>query len=317
MNRGALIAISSYLLAVVVWAQENGPRRLENPQTITLPGGSRVEFHSFLSRTIGEEARFSIFLPPAYEREPSRRFPAIYFLHGLWNDHTSWVVERYGGIPAQLEGLMVNGTIPQCLVVFPDGGNSFYTDYLDGSKRYEELIVFELPTHLEEKYRALPEPGSRSIGGVSMGGYGALKIGLKHPDRYGAVAGVSPIILTGDDPSTYLRDASNRLAQYLVTVLEPVFGIPFDPVHWRNNSVEQLAASASSGSLKVFIGYGTADRYNDYFPLENNLRSVGDSLQRRGVELKLERYENGPHGWQLVVQHLGEIASFLTQDFDR
>lgn len=317
MNRGVLISLSSYLLAGVVCAQEGGPRRLDNPQTITLAGGSRVEFHSFHSQTIGEEARFSVFFPPAYEGQPSRRFPVIYFLHGLWNDHTSWVVERYGGIPDQLERLMVDGAIPQCLVVFPDGGNSFYTDYLDGSKRYEELIVSELPAFVEENYRVLPERVSRAIGGVSMGGYGALKIGLKYPSRYGSVAGVSPIILIGDDPSAYLKNASNRLAQYLVTALEPVFGIPFDPAHWRKNSVEQLAASASPGSLKVFIAYGTADRYNAYFPLEQSLLKVSDSLKQRGVETKLVRYENGPHGWQLVVQHLAEIASFLTQDFNR
>ncbi len=317
MNRAALIAFSSYLLTVGARAQEEGPRRLENPQTINLPGGSRVEFHSFPSQAVGEEAHFSVFLPPSYDREPDRRFPAVYFLHGLWNDHTSWVVERYGGIPTQLEELMTGGTIPQCLVIFPDGDNSFYTDSLDGSRRYEELVVSELPRHIEQRFRALSDREARSLGGVSMGGYGSLKIGLKYPSRYSAVAGVSPIILIGDDPSVYLQSATSRLAQYLVTALKPVFGVPFDPAHWRNNSVERLAASASPGALKIFIGYGTADRYAAHFPLEQSLLKVSETLKQRGVEHKLVRYENGPHGWQLVVQHLTEIASFLTQDFSR
>lgn len=315
MKKAVLIALNCYLGLVFLCAQEGGPRRLENPEDFDLPGGARVEFHQFQAPSLGTSARFSVFLPPDYLKDSSARLPVVYFLHGLWNDHTSWVVERYGGIPAQLETLMKSGKIPPALIVFPDGGNSFYTDYLDGSRRYEQLIVHDLPAHIEGHFRVIPESKFRALGGVSMGGFGALKIGLKHPDRYAAVAGVSPIVLLGDDPSSYLRGATNRLAQYLVTALEPVFGIPFDPAHWRKNNVEHLAASSTPGTMRLYIGYGSADRYNAYFPLEHSLLKISETLRERGFDHSLVRYENGPHGWQLVVDHLEEIATFLTQTF--
>lgn len=315
MNRAGIVAFLCSLMVGAAWAQEPGPRRLENPQDLDLPGGSRVEFHEFQSTAIGTSARFSVFLPPDYGKSPQQRFPVVYFLHGLWNDHTSWVVERYGGLPAELEKLMLEGTIPQVLVVFPDGGNSFYTDFLNGAKAYERLIVNEIPSEIENRFRVIPGRQGRALGGVSMGGFGALKIGLKYPDRYSAVAGVSPIVLVGDDPSVHLRGANNRLAQYLVTALEPVFGMPFDAEHWRKNSVERLAETVDPGDLHLFIGYGTADRYNAYFPLEQSLQQISEKLSRRGIEHKLVRYVDGPHGWQLVVDNLTEIATFLTQTF--
>jgi S-formylglutathione hydrolase FrmB len=204
---------------------------------------------------------------------------------------------------------------PECLLVHPNGENSFYADYLDGSRRYEQLVVDEIPRYVEEKYRALTDRRHRALGGVSMGGYGALKIAFKYPDRYATVAAVSPIILTGDDPSVLFNQIGGRMAQFLSRALQPVFGVPFDRVHWKRNSVEALADSAEIGDLKIFFAYGTADRYNDAFPIEHGLKTVDGALTRRGIEHTFVRYENGPHGWQLVGDHLEEIARFLCQTF--
>lgn len=296
-------------------AAQQGPRRIENPQTIMLPGGARVEFKHFSSPAIGKEAAYSVFLPPSYEKDPQARFPVVYFLHGLWNDDTSWAVERYGGIPAQLEELMVRGDLPEFLLVNPNGENSFYTDYLDGKHNYERMVFDDLIHHVESTYRVIPERWARALGGVSMGGYGALKIGMKHPDLYAAVAGVSPIVFPGDDPSEYFRDSSSRMAQYLVQALKPVYGMPFDKDHWHQNSVLWLARNEPLDDLKLFFAYGTADRYNRAFPLAAGIQELDQILTSRHVSHEYRVYENGPHGWQLVVDHLQEVARFLSQSF--
>lgn len=296
-------------------AAQEGPRRIENPQTITLPGGARVEFKHFDSPAIGKQADYSIFFPPSYDKNPSARFPVVYFLHGLWNDDTSWAVERYGNLPAQLDDLMIKGELPEFVVVNPNGENSFYTDYLDGTHNYEQMVYDDLIKHVDSTYRVIADRRARALGGVSMGGYGALKIGMKHPDLFAAVAGVSPIVFPGSDPSEYFQDSSSRMAQYLVNALKPVYGMPFDTKHWHQNSVLWLAKHEDLDHLKIFFAYGTADRYNHAFPLAAGIEDLDGTLTSRDVPHVYRVYENGPHGWKLVVDHLEEVAKFLSQSF--
>ena len=315
MKIGSLIVLIVNLTCSISLAQEEGPRRVANPEPIDLPAGSRVEFNSFPSPALGKDADYSVFFPPSYNREPNRRYPVVYFLHGMWNDHTSWAVERYGGIPAAIETLMISGRVPECLLVHPNGENSFYTDYLDGTRRYEGMIAKDLIEHIESTYRVRTDRKSRSLGGVSMGAYGALKIGLKYPERYASVAGISPIVLTGEDPSRHLLNSSSRLAQYLVSALEPVFGMPFDPKHWRENDLISLAGEAGIDGLGLFFALGTADRYNSQFPLQAGVDTFSRVLSERGIPHDYRLYEDGPHGWQLVMEHLDEVAGFLCRTF--
>ncbi len=317
MKTAGLIALAVNIGFGVVGleAAQEGPRRIQNPQTITLPGGARVEFKHFHSPAIGKDADYSIFFPPAYDKEPSARFPVVYFLHGLWNDDTSWAVARYGDIPAQLDDLMIKGELPEFVVVNPNGENSFYTDYLDGTHNYEQMVFDDLIKHVDSTYRVIADRQARALGGVSMGGYGALKIGMKHPELFAAIAGVSPIVFPGDDPSEYFRDSSSRMSQYLVHALEPVYGMPFDKKHWHENSVLWLARNEDLDHVKIFFAYGTADRYNHAFPLAAGIKDLDETLTARHVPHVYRVYENGPHGWQLVVDHLEEVAKFLSQSF--
>lgn len=307
-----LMLVMSPLLA----QRDERPRRVESPETLHLEGGARVEFLSFDSEALGKEARYSIYFPPGYDSGDSD-YPVLYFLHGLWNDHTSWTVDRYGNIPERIENLMVSGRIPPFLIVQPDAENSFYTDYLDGSRLYEKMVAEELVALVEARYRTLSDPGNRAIGGVSMGGYGALKIAMKHPDQFASVAGISPIVFGGEDPSVHIRESSSRLARYLVSALEPVYGMPFDSEHWRENSLEHLAREGNLNGIRIFLGFGSADRYNQIFPLEAGVRRLSRILDDREIDHVFKVYENGPHGWQLVVQQLEEVAIFLSRTFER
>jgi len=213
--------------------------------------------------------------------------------------------------------MMLDGRLPECLIVNPNGENSFYTDYLDGSLKYETLVTGELIRHIESTYRALTDRKSRAIGGVSMGGYGALKIAMKHPELYASVAGISPIVLMGEDPSAMIMTSTSRLAQYLKSALQPVFGMPFDRAVWKENSLIDLAWHAPLDGMNIFIAFGTADRYASMFPLEAGIRALSEALDARGVKHQFKIYENGPHGWQLVVDHLPEIAKALTVSFQQ
>jgi hypothetical protein len=110
------------LASLATWGQRQwSTRPVETPQTIQLEGGSRVEFRDFASSALGEQTGYSILLPPAYDLEPDRQFPVIYFLHGMNNNHTQWTQQRYDNIPLAIESLFLNENVPQFLMVHPYG----------------------------------------------------------------------------------------------------------------------------------------------------------------------------------------------------
>ena len=128
-------------------------RRRSEVAAIELPGGSRVEFKSFHSASLDKDQPYSIFLPPSYNTSKSKKYPVVYFLHGLNNDYTSWTVDRYGKLQDKVEAMIKKGTIPEIIMVHPNGDNSFYTNCVDGSRRYEDFIVNDLIQHIESTYR--------------------------------------------------------------------------------------------------------------------------------------------------------------------
>ena len=299
-------------------AQGGGPpRRLDDPQTMSLSSGSRIEFREFYANSLGREIRYSILLPPSYETDSSRTYPVVYFLHGLFNDDTSWAVDRYGSLPPQIEQMMVEKRVPEFLMVHPQGQNSFYTDSADGTRPFEKYLGEDLIREIESNFRAKRDRKNRAIGGTSMGGFGALKLAMKHPDLFSSVLAGSPIVILGDDPTVYWSDQSNRFSQHLAGLFAGVFGDPFDREHWKRNSLENLARTSNLGDMRILMIYGTADRYNERIPIEKGVRALEEILSNRGVDAELKIYEGEPHGWNLIEKHLDESILFLTETFGK
>lgn len=303
------------LAAPLLAQRDRSARRIENPEDFELPGGSKVEFRSFQSSALEKEARYSIFTPPSYYKEPERSFPVIYFLHGLNNDHTSWATPRYGDLPLQVETLLTRQKVPEFLLVHPDGENSLYTDSVDGSGKYETYIRKDLISEVEGNFRVLNSRSNRTLGGVSMGGYGALKIAMRHPQEFASASGTSPIVFLGDTPAESLKNRESRRGGYVLRLIGRTFGDPFNLAHWRENSLEALARKASLDQLNIHFSYGTADRYNRMFPMEFGVETLKQILSDRGVPHACRIYEGEPHGWALVRLHLEETLAFLTQTF--
>lgn len=315
---------SCFLLLVVamfftaVWSlgqRRRATQRTENPQTIHLDRGSRVEFREFSSAALGANPPYSIFLPPTYDRMPDRRFSVIYFLHGMNNDHTTWTSQRYGNIPRLIENLFREDDLPEFVMVHPYGENTFYTDFADGTKNYEEYVYKDLREEVEQTFRVKRGRLNRTIAGTSLGGYAALKIAMKHPELYSSVAAGSPIILLGDDPSDQILASPAPGVRTFARLFIPVFGTPFDRDHWMENSVEALARTGDIEDLNFYFAYGTADRYRNHFPLEKGIERLDQILTERGISHVFRVYQGEPHGWVLIQTHIKEIVEFLTQTF--
>ena len=252
---------------------------------VTAPG---VSFHTFESAAAKATVSYHLFTPAAYDREPDRRLPVVYWLHG-----------SRGGLPgipkvaASFAAAIERGKTPPCLVVFVNGlPEGMYVDWKDGSAPLETMIVRELVPHIDATYRTIASREGRLLDGYSMGGYGAARLGFKYPELFRGVS-----IMGGGPLQADLLDAPRAGQRRAAEVLARVYG--GDEEYFRSVSprvlAEQHAAVIAEGSL-VRMVCGSEDE-----TFANN-RDFHDHLARLGI----------PHTWTVLpgVDHdpLGTLA---------
>lgn len=144
---------------------------------------SQIVTDSFYSPSVALQLKYTVVLPANYKQSEKQDYPVVYLLHGHTGNYTSWIT--YAKLPVELT------TQYNCIIILPDAGNSFYVNWTgqtDGKPhRWQDMIVKDLLPDAEKKYRISKNKSARSIGGLSMGGYGALAIGLKNPQLFGFV----------------------------------------------------------------------------------------------------------------------------------
>ncbi len=154
----------------VVWVNE--------PKLGTLPAG--VTHHTYFSRSMAHNVGYSIYLPPQYKKEPQRRFPVIYHLHGASSNE----ITRLRNAQVLHEGI-VAGRWPPIIMVFPNVGHrTFYSDWQGGQFMAETTVIKELIPLIDSSYRTIAARHGRCIEGHSMGGRGATLLAMKYPEMF-------------------------------------------------------------------------------------------------------------------------------------
>jgi S-formylglutathione hydrolase FrmB len=144
-----------------------------------------------------------VFLPPSYEKKKDRRYPVVYALHGFFIGAAQWTNEIH--VPQTIEGAFAQGA-KEMIVVLPDSktiynGSMYSSSATTGD--FENYIAHDVVTYIDAHYRTIASRESRGLAGHSMGGYGASRIGMKHPDVFGSLYIMSPCCLspmTGGGP---------------------------------------------------------------------------------------------------------------------
>jgi S-formylglutathione hydrolase FrmB len=130
----------------------------------------------FMSKAINKQVDYNVVVPEAGEGP----FPVLLQLHGLTDNHHSWI--QRSSIVRYLEKYPI-------ITVFPDGGTSCYLNWPSperiGRQRYEDLLVQDIPAHLNRHFNV--RQGPWAIGGLSMGGYGSMRLGLKYPELFSSI----------------------------------------------------------------------------------------------------------------------------------
>jgi enterochelin esterase-like enzyme len=152
-----------------------------------------------------------VFLPPGYARETNRRYPVVYALHGFSIGAEQWTKEIT--VPQTIEGAFAQGA-QDMIVVLPDSktihnGSMYSSSPTTGD--FERYVSHDVVAYIDAHYRTIPARSSRGLVGHSMGGYGASRIGMRHPDVFGSLYVMSPCCLSAPAAGRVNQDAEKTL----------------------------------------------------------------------------------------------------------
>ncbi|NOG50716.1 MAG: alpha/beta fold hydrolase [Chloroflexi bacterium] len=223
-----LLALGT-LMTVVVSAQDASP--------------SQVVTVDFESQTLGRIAQYTVYLPAGYDGS-DQRYPVVYLLHGRGDTMTAWLTVR-----SALDTLIADGDIPPVIAVMPDMPSSdrgsyyvdsAYTGMLYRAEPVETAFFNDLIPHVDATYRTIPDRTSRVVGGYSMGGYGAIRYALAHPQHFMGAIILSPAVYAAA-PGRFEHPRVRRVRQWIgavrrVDLHRAQLSRPARPVHRRTSS---------------------------------------------------------------------------------
>lgn len=261
--------------------------------TIFGQDAARVEQNDFAevrhnSKFLAREVSYRIILPADYKQSATKRFAVIYLLHGRGGNFRDWT---------NLTKIAEYSRAKNFIIVTPDGGKeSWYADNQNApGANYESYFIKELIPEIDTKYRTVPDRQNRLVAGLSMGGYGAVKFGLKYPDKFVLAASFSGAL-----------DAVVKTQNYkhLIKSVADVFGEENSRAR-KDNDVFTMINEASADKMKefpfIFLDCGTEDHQ-----LQSN-RDFAALLTEKKVPHEY-RQKPGLHNWAFWD---AEVEEFL------
>lgn len=246
---------------------------------------AKVDTVEVFSQSMGKKIKTVVILP----ENQGKPVPTLYLLHGYSGDYSNWVnkvpyiktlVDRYN-----------------YAVVCPDGGyGSWYWDVKDDkNNQYETFVSKELITYIEKEYKVCPTREGRAIAGLSMGGHGAMFLGIRHQDVYGAVGSTAGGVDFRPFPNNW--EIVKRLGSYAE-----------NKDAWDNHVVMEMLHLIQPNSLKFFIDCGT----DDFF------YAVNKQLHEKMTYLNIPHTfvsMPGKHNWDYWGQSVQLQMAFFDQFF--
>ena len=299
----------------------------------------RLRVDTVRSQALGIAKQYVVYLPPSYFRDSTRRFPVVFYLHGLHGDEWNW--SRLGRLPAVADSLAAAGR-GEVIVVMPDGDDGWWTTWnsLGDYRRcvsdraraepaasycvpwphYDDYLARDLVAHVDARWRTIPDRRHRGIAGLSMGGLGAISLALAYADVFSAAAShsgvLSPSLIGRDSTGTrrFARSAAEMRVRWpsLWTSVEPAMGR--DPAAWRARDPATLlrrarrrAASGGPALPALYVDVGVSDDF-----LEQN-RVFREAVGSEPVAPDGFVYREWPgaHGWSYWRAHAGESLAWL------
>ncbi len=257
---------------------------------------STVQTIQFESKLVNASLPYNVILPPDYRRSTSTRFPVLYLLHGLGGHYSDWVTRTNVAHYAARFGL---------IVVTPEGNNGWYVDSASpATDKYESYILKELIPDVQKRFRTIESRYGRGVAGLSMGGYGALKFGLKSPDVFafaGSLSGALAIAAATEDEMKNLKSIYEAGLK--------TFG-PAGSETRRANDIFELLRNLSAARIAsapyFYLDCGTEDPF-----LSDNV-SFAALLREKRFRHEFRELP-GEHGWPYWDQQVRELLKVAAE----
>ena len=326
----------AWLVAAALVACSSGapPKSAPAPAPPAPLAKGRVLTRTFHSAALGVDKSYVVYLPAGYDDKPTARWPVFYYLHGLTGNETNWVKGGHLDDAADQLGL-------QAIVVMPDGDDGFYADSLtpinydacmrDGigllmpkaqpraatcvrHRNYETYIVDDLLGDVDAQYRTIAKREGRGIAGLSMGGFGALHLSMRHLDRFAAAAshsGIDAVLYEGPHP--YVAGKAKLLSDVKLwgaavgdigAWVRAIFGD--DLGHWKTYDPATLIDKLAPGQLALYLDCGTEDD----FALQDGAAYLHDLLVAKHLDHEFFLGPGG-HDFAFWIPRLPKSLAFL------
>ncbi|MBI5867392.1 MAG: hypothetical protein HZB43_03750 [candidate division Zixibacteria bacterium] len=247
----------------------------------------------------------SVYLPPSYDTS-SNRYPVVYFLTGFGDAlyyYTMWSVYQGFSLQRSMDTLIAQGTIGEMIVVIPNGRNFMMGSFYANSAvtgNWEDFISKDLVRAIDTRFRTLPQSESRGIGGHSMGGYGAIYMGMCHADVFGGVYALSPGLAAPGGIEKALGFADSRTLAKRMAEIDQFAAMP-EP-RARTAFISHINYLLDAGDYDAVFSYA----YGSVFSPDPRGKAPFIDFPFRktahGVEKKAEAMQNYDRGF-------GDLAS--------
>lgn len=258
---------------------------------------------SLQSSVLKTVRHFNVYLPNGYDADKNRRYPVLYLLHGLSDDHTTWTVR--GGLKIVADELIGSGELVPLIIVMPEAGGQPVKEVWNGYYNmpdwpYETFFFEEFLPFIEHKYRIVGDKGHRAIAGLSMGGGGSVSYCQKHPEMFSSCYGFSSWLY--QDISDDTRTKTDKLSRVNVAVHD---NSCFKPIEEADDRVKQKLRT-----VKWFLDCGD----DDYLLAQSERLHM--LMRQAAIPCEL-RVRNGTHNWEYWHTGLRQSLPFASRNFEK
>ncbi|MEQ1763928.1 MAG: alpha/beta hydrolase family protein [Pyrinomonadaceae bacterium] len=260
--------------------------------------GANVSEHKLASGLMDRDMPYRVITPVEKMVAKDSRYPVIYMLHGLTGHFNNWT---------DLTKLSDYASTYKVIIVTPEGGDGWYTDSVSNDKeKWESYIVQELIAEVDKKFRTNTGRNQRAIAGLSMGGFGALKFGLKYPDKFMLAGSFSGALGAAQITEKTVPGAIGK-------TIDGIFG-PADSEWRKANDLFAIIRSISPEKMKempfIYFDCGTED-----FLFQSNREFVSLLVEKKVPHEY--RQLPGIHDWKYWDKQVQEFLRLADRMFSK
>lgn len=248
------------------------------------------------SKLVNATLPYNVILPADYRASSATRYPVLYLLHGLGGHYSDWVTRT---------NLADYASQYRMIIVTPEGNDGWYTDSVsDRNGKYESYILRELMPDVQKRFRTIESRYGRGIAGLSMGGYGAIKFGLKSPGTFAFAGSLSGALSTASWTEEDLKN--------LQSIRDSVFGVlgPIGSETRKANDLFEITRGLSAGRVAalpyIYLDCGTED-----FLISNSTQFAA-LLREKKIPHEFRELP-GDHNWAYWDQQVQEVLKIAAE----